>query len=253
VEVHLEAVEFCRMISSFEYVAHRNAYSYPRVGLSGSLACPEEVAFPSTTELDCHQNRLLRSDEDEQTVLGYLSTIFWGHYIGKGQVPNPHRALSKVKLAIEGRGGVKDRGAALIAQEIRAAYSSLMLDRYADALRHLCDLPQLGLAFASKVCAFLLPAKCGVIDSVIAERYPCFDFSVEERGVVKIVKRTSDNRLKYAKYCSFLQQRAQVLNSQQFQWKDQDGACYPWRAVDVERALYEVVPAGEARGGKAGT
>ena len=133
--------------------------------------------------------------------------------------------------------GVKDIGVDSVAQEIRTAFASLMSDQYAEALRRLCGLPQLRVAFASKVCAFLIPSKCGVVDSVIAESYPCFGFSVDDNGNVR---NTADNRRNYAAYCSFLQKQADTLNSQgePFQWKDRDGLRYPWRAVDIERALY---------------
>jgi hypothetical protein len=233
------------MMAPNGYMTARKAYSYPAVGLSGCLNCWNEVPFDSTHQLDEYQNHLLLSDENEQTVLGYLSTIFWGYYSGKDKAIHPERARGKVRLALDGKDrksngkirGVRDRGVDVVAQEIRTAFSSLKLDQYAEALRQLCDLPQLGLAFASKVCAFLAPAKCGVIDSVIARKYPCFGFSVDDHD---IVKNTSDNRSNYAGYCSFLQKQADTLNlqGQLFWWVDRDGICYAWRAVDVERALY---------------
>jgi hypothetical protein len=233
------------MIAFSEYVAKRNAYSYPAVGLSGCIDCWAEVDFVSTHQLDCHQRRLLLSDANEQTVLGYLSTIFWGYYSGKDNAIHSDRAKGKVRLALDGKDrrrngrmrGVKDVGIDSVAQEIRTAFASLMSDQYAEALRRLCGLPQLRVAFASKVCAFLIPAKCGVADSVIAESYPRFGFSVDDNGDVK---NTADNRRNYAAYCSFLQEQADVLNSQgePFQWNDRDGLRYPWRAVDIERALY---------------
>jgi len=85
-----------------------------------------------------------------------------------------------------------------------------MSDRYAEALGLLCDLPQLRPAFASKVCAFLAPTKCGVVDSVMVKNYPRFGFSVDGDGYVT---NTSKNRSNYAGYCSFLQEQAGTLNS----------------------------------------
>lgn len=132
---------------------------------------------------------------------------------------------------------MRDIGVDFAAQEIRASSGKLMSDRYAEALELLCNLPQLRSAFASKVCAFLAPARCGVIDSVIVKNYPRFGFSVDGNGYVA---NTPKNRSNYAGYCTFLQEQADTLNShgQQFQWQDRDGLCYAWRAVDVERALY---------------
>jgi hypothetical protein len=233
------------MIAFTEYVAKRNAYSYPAVGLCGGIDRWEEVLFATTHQLDCHQKHLLMSNENEQIVLGYLSTIFWGYYSGKDNAIRSARVQSKVELAFGGKDrrnngrmrGVRDRGVDSVAQEIRAAFDSLTADRYAEALHGLCGLPQLKVAFASKVCAFLIPAKCGVADSVIAKSYPRFGFSIDENGNVK---NTTDNRRNYATYCTFLQEQANALNSQPepFQWKDRDGIRYPWRAVDIERALY---------------
>ena len=235
----------CGVIAFSEYVTRRKAYSYPAVGLSGCLSCWNEVSFHSTQQLDGDQYQLLLSDENDQVVLGYLSTIFWGYFSGKNKATHPERAQGKVRLALNGKDrnrngrirGVKDRGIDFVALEIRAAFASLKSDQYAESLRRLCDLPQLKLAFASKVCGFLAPTRCGVIDSVMAHNYPCFRFSVDDND---IVKNTSANRTNYAGYCSFLQEQAGTLNSQgqQFWWMDRDGICHAWRAVDVERALY---------------
>jgi hypothetical protein len=222
------------MMTFSEYVTKRNAYSYPTVGLHGSIDRWTEVPFTTTHQLDCHQNHLLLSDENEEVILGYLSTIFWGYYSGKNNAKHSDRALAKVRLAYD---GVKDIGVDSVAQEIRATFDKLKSNQYDEALRRLCHLPQLGIPFASKVCAFLIPTNCGVIDRVIANSYPCFGFSVYNNGYVK---NNADNKLNYAAYCSFLQKQADTLNSQgePFQWRDRDGLRYPWRAVDIERALY---------------
>jgi hypothetical protein len=102
----------------------------------------------------------------------------------------------------------------------------------------LCScLPQLGPVFASKVCAFLAPAKCGVIDSIIASKYPQFGFSIDSKGYVK---GTATNIRHYDSYCAFLRDQAQDLNraGDDFLWKDRDNTSQRWRAVDVERAIF---------------
>jgi len=231
-----------------EYLAKRNAYWYPAVGLAGCLEYWREVPFSSTHQMDCHHKELLVSGENEKTVLGYLSTIFWGYYGGQNRVIRPERAQGKARLALDGTErkkktrverimGARDVGLDFVAGKICAAHECLTSDHYGDALKLLSELPQLGFAFASKICAFLAPAKCGVIDSVIARRYPQFGFSVDKGGYVK---NTSSNRSKYASYCSFLQGQAATLNlkGQEFLWKDRDNSCHAWRAVDVERALF---------------
>ncbi len=196
-------------MASSDYLTKRNAYSYPAVGLSGCLECWTEISFPSTYQLDCYQNTLLMSDQNEETVLGYLSTIFWGYYSGKDQKIRSGRAQGKVRLALDGKDrkdnarmrGVKDRGVDSVAHEIRASSRRLMSDRYAEALELLCNLPQLRPAFASKVCAFLAPTRCGVIDSVIVKNYPRFGFSVDGSGYVANTPKNRRTTLGIVLFC----------------------------------------------------
>ncbi len=231
-----------------EYRVRRNKYSYPAVGLKGELASLREEIFSTTYQTDCHHKELLISDANERTVLGYLSTIYWGHYLGKSQRANPKRSLGKVRLALNGKDrvkqgksermrGVSDLGVGFVANQIRAAYTQLKEGHYSKAIELLCHLPQLRLAFASKICAFLIPEKCGVIDSVIARNYPQFGFKVNDRN---FLDNTLAHRKNYCSYCGFLQQEARTLNSfgRELMWEDRDKKAYSWRAVDVERALY---------------
>lgn len=218
-----------------EYVERRNSYAYPAVGLSGTLDCLREACFETTRQLDSHQNGLLTSSNDEECVLGYLSTIFWGRYSGKNRRERPGWAQDKVRRALT---AIRKQEFPLVAHTIRSALAELKAGQYAEALQWLGYLPQLGIPFASKVCTFLIPEKCGVIDSVMAERYPRFGFSLTNSGYVK---DTPDNRRLYGNYCAFLQNEAEALNrlGEEFEWVDRDGIRCPWRAVDIERALYQ--------------
>jgi hypothetical protein len=63
------------------------------------------------------------------------------------------------------------------------------------------DRPQLKFAFASKVCAFILPEKCGVVDSVIVAAHPQLGFEVDPRGYVRKNKANAD---RYTEYCALL-------------------------------------------------
>ncbi len=122
-------------------------------------------------------------------------------------------------------------------RKIRAALELLGSDRCGEALSLLWKLPQLGPAFASKVCAFLAPTKCGVVDSIIADKYQQFAFSTDGSGYVK---KAVSNGCRYDSYCLFLRETAKRLNEagSNVLWKDRDGTLHPWRAVDIERALY---------------
>ena len=86
-------------ITPREYLARRNACSYPAVGLAGSVESWREVSSSSTYQMDCHHNGLLVSAENGKIVLGYLSTIFWGYYSGQDRVLRPARAQGKARLA----------------------------------------------------------------------------------------------------------------------------------------------------------
>jgi hypothetical protein len=126
--------------------------------------------------------------------MGYLSTVFWGYYSGQDGVLRVPRAQSRVRLALigirDGRiGGVERAGCT-----IRDALDLLDSNRCGDALSLLSELPQLRPAFASKVCAFLAPTKCGVIDSIIAAKYRQFGFSTDRYGNVH---KTASNLRRY--------------------------------------------------------
>ena len=90
-----------------DYMRKRNAYWYPAVGLTGTPDNCTLKRFISTHELDKHQNLLLTHQSDDSAVLGYLSTIFWGHYSGQDRKERPDRAMGKVRLARDGKDRVK--------------------------------------------------------------------------------------------------------------------------------------------------
>jgi hypothetical protein len=117
------------------------------------------------------------------------------------------------------------------------AAASIAANRYGDAVEILTGLPGIQLAFATKICAFMDPDKCGVADSLIARKYPNFGFAVDKNGYIK---NASANRTKYDQYCVCLQDTARALNTDPHysHWTDRDTTPRPWRAIDVERALY---------------
>jgi len=223
-----------------QFVDRRGAYSYPAVALDGRIDSWKEICFQSTWQMDHHHRSLLTSPDTSRTVMGYLSTIFWGHFSGQDGRTRAGRARAKVRQALNliesGRsGGIK--GAA---DTIHQALTLVESDRCGDAVKLLRSLPQLGPVFASKVCAFLAPAKCGVIDSIIASKYPQFEFLVDGKGYVK---GTATNMRRYDSYCAFLRERAESLNQagDYFLWTDRDNTSQRWRAVDVERAMFQPI------------
>ena len=186
--------------------------------------------------MERHLYRLFRSPNPADVVIGYLSVIYWGHYLGRRGKPNAPRALSKVHVAVDAlnKKGLKDEDTAAL---IRTAASLLRMRRSALAIETLMKLPQLKMAFASKVCSFLDSDCHGVIDRVIARKYRKLGFAFDAAGHVS---NGRDNVLAYVQYCRFLTRQARFLNSlgTAYRWREHAGGNRRWRAVDVERALY---------------
>lgn len=227
------------LMTPADYVRARNGYRYPLVGLTGNLSHATEHRFDTLRELEGHQHLLLTSQSDEITVFGYVSVVFWGHYSGQDGTPRAARAMARARMAMD---SVQSNGTSTAAATIRRAHIMLSDGHYGAGVRLLCELPQLQFAFASKVCAFIEPGHCGVIDSAIAEARRHLGFSCDRRGFVQTNKANAE---RYDDYCGLLQRQAAAMNSEgpRYLWQDSDGTKWPWRAVDIERALYSSSPA----------
>lgn len=238
---------YCPAIPHAQIQEQRSAYRYPAVALLGSPGSHTHTNFGSTRALDSHFHDLLRSASHNDKLRAYLGIIYWGHYSGSTGRTTPQRALGKVNLAYYGqdrvhRGraqrmrGVVDFTLPEVARSIDDAAALIAANHYGDAARRLTDLPGIQFAFATKICAFLDPEKCGVADSLIARKYPDFNFALGANGYL-----TVGNRAQYDQYCVCLQNTARALNAAPApysHWTDRDGTPQRWRALDVERALY---------------
>jgi hypothetical protein len=214
-----------------EVVIRRSRYTYPAVGLKKATGKPVHRSFISTVEMDRFHYRDLKSTSSHRRVGAYLSVIYWGHYSGKAGVVRAARALSKVTMA-------KAHNTYGTSGEIlKAARLLLKRGHLSNAITLLTALPQVGFAFASKLCAFMEPEQCGVIDSVIVNAFPAFGFELDSAGYLR---NTLKNANRYARYCRFLQREAIMLNrlGVRYCWRDRVGRTWRWRAVDVERGMY---------------
>ena len=186
----------------------------------------------TTWELDRYHAELLNSRIRTNKVAGALSVIFWGHISGKKAKLNPPYAMAKVKRAVTSSRFCSVRIASYVSEAARL----IRRKKYGEAVLRLTNVPQLGFAFASKVCAFISGENCGVIDSVIVKKYSHFGFHTRSGFVTK----SQWNAAAYDRYCRYLQKSADSLNRAgvKLRWRDREGKTYLWRAVDVERALY---------------
>lgn len=240
---------YCPSIPNEQMQTQRNAYRYPAVALLGVPSALTHTGFSSTHALDSYFNGMLHSTKDDDKVLAYLGIIYWGHYSGAAGIITLARAMGKANLTYRGQTrihkgrtqrmrGVVDITLRTAAELIDNAAASIAANRYGEAVGILMGLPGIGFAFATKICAFLDPEKCGVADSLIASKYPGFGFSVDRVGYIT---NTAANKTKYDQYCICLQTTALSLNAAPppcSNWTDRDGTSRPWRAIDVERALY---------------
>jgi hypothetical protein len=189
------------------------------------------VSFSSTVEMDRFHCRNLNSPSSTRVVGAYLSVVYWGHYSGAAGIVRAARALSKVNMAKAHTTYGNSFGI------LKTAKSQLKRGHIAQAILLLTGLSQVGFAFASKLCAFIAPDICGVIDSVIVGAFPAFGFELDAAGYVK---NSPENARRYEVYCRVLQRKAKGFNSLgvRFRWRDNTGRAWRWRAVDVERAMY---------------
>jgi hypothetical protein len=241
----------CFGLQPQELKERRDGYNFPNVGLTGSLDNYQEIRFETQLLLEEYNSGLLRNANAQHKTLGYLSVLYWGHYAGQGAPPNPGFARAKVSNALEGferrrNGqqqiiqGARNIGWAAIGESIQDAVAEINEHRFGQAALRLTDLPGIQFAFASKLCAFLAPLRCGVIDSVIARNYPQFGFCTINNRYIRTNLYNAD---RYTDFCDALYETAvqQNRSGDEFKWVDCDGL-HDWRAVDVERALY-VAPA----------
>ena len=224
---------------------NRNKYSYPAVV---ALEEGQSELMETYTAHQEHMTRLLRSDSNEDIVNGYLSIVFWGFYSGADSRVRAERAWSRYKMARHGQTrrvngrliniqGVEQLGDDAVCGIVRTATEHIELREYSSALATLTELPQSKYAFASKVCAFLKPSECGVLDSVIAEAHPELNMSTDSKGIIRYNKH---NLVIYDSYCMGLQRKALDLNQSPANstWRDLDGSDCSWCSLDVERGLY---------------
>lgn len=229
----------------------RNKYNYPCVKLVISerptdirigkklWAMPDESEANLSTdlELDLYHHKLLHSSNPDQNLLGTASVIFWGFYTFKRTY-----ALNKVKWHIEGIKSKSPSTPELIQEKLTGANSSIDVGK---AMGEINTLSQLGsIPFASKVIAFMRPESAGIYDNQIHKGLiNCDWFEASELNTRIGTASSKSVQSGYTRWCDFLSKIADTLNTeiengQSWHWTDRSGKNYKWRALDVERALF---------------
>ncbi|AYG95654.1 hypothetical protein D8I30_11020 [Brevundimonas naejangsanensis] len=241
-------------------VEARNAYAYApfclrradsgaRVdavlwGIPVVISGPEPADAPrfehfSSAALDRYHGQLLHSDHDSDVLLGVASVTFWGFAQGRGGRFTTARALARAKH-IAGLGKRSADDGAVIVEAVRSIAVDLAQARRADAIARAMRLKHHGLAFASKLLAFIAPATECVYDEVISLRLKA---STDQRLIALHVPTVGQHRMTekaqaYVGWAELCSSTAQGLDAAGRPWTDWNGEQQAWRAVDVERAFF---------------
>ena len=242
----------------------RNAYSYPNAYLTamrGSAGVsPKGVAVDNPVagslagmtfrDWEGRHRFLLRyskkelvsipglSGVDNYVTLGVASVLYWGFFSH-----SPGFAAARVRRFRDGRHGVA-ANPAHIRGAVHDAAAHVDAGRYGAALKCVSSIPEFGqVSFASKLVMALSTERCAVYDRWIAltmeqagghwaEEFWC---APNAGGV------TPRKEGVYQRWCELCQERAKEMNAHPVAvagWTWSPGLTTPWRAVDVERALF---------------
>ena len=245
---HLGAADIVEVRTVIEQ--HRNNYSYPGMYID----LPNDVDWNSPTHpcnlqgprgetdhaFERHIYQALTADEAKARFIGVARVVYWG-YANAGYREN------RVQKVWDGRADL-----VRIAEALEMASQCAHEERFDDAIGCLDGIPQVQrIPFASKVIAFLNPAMAGVYDNKInnflAHLQPrtqgvlrewLLPYAPNLHGPIGNA-RSAIARERYQQWCTFLQNNAFALNAMGSTW----GGKHQWRAVDVERAIFDAANA----------
>ena len=238
-----------------KYIAARNAYAYPPVGLCATAdqidihdwkTSFSEHRFDTTLQLDQYHTDCLLSDSNELVLTGIYSVMYWGYitsgaksvtrctWISIGNSKNPSNSISYI-----GRDTAVDI--------VRKSLQSLNKENYGDALLVIRQLPHVGVSFGTKFLAFMSPEYVGVLDDKITKHLSTGSFTTILNPSVlhRLMKPKSENAkqtaARFPVFCETLNSIKIKLNQEGATWHDMSGASMGrFRALDVERALFSI-------------
>ena len=212
-------------------------YIYPSFVLKIVEGEIEKETKNNISEVECHINTLLFSENNYEVLTGYLSVIFWG-FLGnsKNDSVNFGRAFAKVintgyirnangkeSRDCEGVFNIEEKELKEIKAKIKTIISLVKQRKYNEAVKKAITLKGLGFSFATKLIMFIDPDNCGVLDSVIAQKLT----HVEILKTSGYITNSQENTEVYQKYCLWLQDTSKKIEENLLK-----------RAVDVERYLF---------------
>lgn len=240
---------------------YRDHYNYPWAVLKIVAAGPVSVGAglhiqfddqaPKVSDLllDDHQSALLAAvaSHSAQNLVGCGSAIYWGF---RTFGPSDKYAQRRAKRFF----AHTTNTAPTVAAAMRQARRHCSVRKWEDALSSVGKLKELGqLPFASKVVAFLDLENAGVYDNRI-NRFllrSCLDrpmigcpaIPVNSKGNMNYARVSAlGSRIVYQRWCERLQELRDLLNNigPGGRWKCTESASQRWRAVDVERAIFQL-------------
>lgn len=240
---------------------YRNQYDYPwavlKIAASGPISVGAGVFIqfydqaPKRTDLslDNHQSALL-APHLAHCLIGCASAIYWG-FRTFGQ--SDKYARQRVQKFFHH--ATNTMSAAVLALGQAQAHCSS--HRWGDAVSSVGSLKELGqLPFASKVIAFLDLENAGVYDNRINRfllqsgldkpMIGCPALPVKSGGNMSYPKVAAQNSQGvFQRWCERLQELRDQLNAigPGCQWQCTESTPQRWRAVDVERAIFQLAKA----------
>ena len=242
-------------MNNTDYQSARNQYHYPawRLNLSSMSPSADKHTFTawgmvvgaseleSSKALDDFHFSLLNSHSDDDLLLGLISVVYWGFVSGKDGKLRNARALKRAVHIADGRAKAAPQAKEEILKNLHATRMLVAADDFSGALLQALQIKFLGMAFASKLIAFMSPDKAGVYDSVISG---CLSNSSSLHHLYVSANNALNKQQKihqadtYAKWCAFCKNKASELNEKKLKWQDWNGDIFSWRAIDVERAFF---------------
>ena len=237
----------------------RNAYDYPgvkmvlappgtpadiMVGGRGAIFIPAHRGSRTDLALDTYHHSLLTSGSPADRLLGLASVVYWGFI-----THNPGYARNRVTWLFNGRGGRAGANFGNTGPAIHHSIAQLAAPNFGAALASLNGISQLSRTpFGSKVIAFLSPDSTGVYDNRIKNGLNNVTWSITQNPGVELrngVGNSNEPRVqrRYNNWCRFLQRVATDLNhlGNGYRWRCTEQTPQAWRAVDVERALFQLL------------